>query len=79
LLIFYIFVEPFIQNHIPYVTIRISAGITEIQYYNNEITNFDRWARHTFNGVGAFFGPFGAIIPMAYELGKTSGPSTWFK
>jgi hypothetical protein len=66
-------------NYVSYAGFAISVVNTELQYDNNEITNFDRWATHITNGLGTALGPFGAIIPYSYEAGKKWGPSTWFK
>ena len=58
-------------------TSAISMGNTEIQYKNNEISNRERWSNHAIDIIGCT--PVGILAPVAYELGKKYGPSTWFK
>ena len=55
----------------------VSIDNTERQYKNGNITQGERWTNHVIDAIGCT--PIGCLAPMAYELGKKYGPSTWFK
>ena len=65
-----------ICNVLSVATSAISMGNTEIQYNNSEISNRERWSNHAIDIIGCT--PVGILAPVAYELGKKYGPSTWF-
>ena len=55
----------------------ISMNNTEMQYFNNNISQGERWTNHVIDIIGCT--PIGCLAPLTYELGKQHGPSTWFK
>ena len=55
----------------------ISIDNTEKQFRNSNISQRERWTNHAIDVIGLT--PIGCFAPLAYELGKKYGPSTWFK